>query len=68
MNYERGFKRIYAVLAVCWIAVYIPYLINISRNNGLPTTLAFALGVVLQLTLAYLFCFRIVPWIIKGFR
>jgi len=67
MNLKRGFRRIYAVAAVSWSMLYIAYLITATQD--LVGALVSVLGaVVLPLSLAYLFFFLIVPWIINGFK
>ena len=67
MNLKRGFRRMYAVVAVSWSMIYIAYLITTTQD--LLSALVSVLGaVVLPLCLAYLFFFLIVPWVINGFK
>jgi hypothetical protein len=72
LKYQAGFKRIFAVLAVCWVALC---LIAVAATlHGPQNQLDDAfVGVLLAAAvivpaLGYVFFFRVVPWIIEGFR
>jgi hypothetical protein len=71
LKYEAGFKRIFAVLAVCWVAYFLWPGIAVIVLGGyidvgpLVSRLAVA-GIVL--VLGYIFFFGVVPWIMEGFR
>ena len=73
LKYEAGFKRIFAVLAVCWLAYYLwPGIVVIVRGGyinvgSLVSRLAVAV-IVLALGYIFFFFFRVVPWIMEGFR
>jgi hypothetical protein len=64
LQYEAGFKRIFAVLAACWVAYYLwPGIAVIVRGlyidvGSLVSRLAVA---VMVLVLGYIFFFGVVP-------
>jgi hypothetical protein len=59
MKYEAGLKRIFAVLAVCWVAACVA----VAMHNHDAEVLAAA---VLWPALGYAFFFKVLPWIIEG--
>ena len=75
MKYEAGFKRIYAVLAVCWagFCVFVVAAILHRRHGPLRPGDETAVGIFLAAAvivpaLGYGFFFKVIPWIIEGFR
>jgi len=71
MNYERGLKRIYAVLVVCWEVFCIGGLIVIASTDASDRELGIlvfsAMAVVVPI-LGFALFFRVIPWIVRGFK
>jgi peptidoglycan/LPS O-acetylase OafA/YrhL len=73
MNHERGWKRIYAVAVVCWVAFCL-VCVWMTENN--PYNMASREEEVLWILVAailvpivgYIFFFRAIPWIVRGFK
>jgi hypothetical protein len=71
MNYERGLKLIYAVLVVCWIIFCVGGLIAVANSEATDREmgiLAFSAIAVVVPILGFALLFRVVPWIIRGFK
>jgi hypothetical protein len=71
----KAFKRIFAVLAVCWavfcliVVAAILYRRQGQLRSGDVTAVGiFLAGAVIVPALGYAFFFKLVPWIIEGFR
>jgi hypothetical protein len=64
MNYARGFKRLYAVAAACWIAFFLwAASTQPGSESNLMVIVAFAVPAA-----TYVLFFMIFPWIGRGFR
>jgi Na+/melibiose symporter-like transporter len=75
MKYEAGFKRILAVLAVCWAVFCLIVVAAIFQHRQGPlrpgdeTAVGiFLAAAVFVLVLGYVFFFKVVPWIIERFE
>ena len=69
MNYERGFKRMYAVFAICWSAVCVMSVLSHSQGLSFLNAIgAVLVAIAVPLILGYLLFFRAIPWIVRGFK
>ena len=72
MNYEKGFKRLYAVIATSWILYWIGAALLSGFVNKSPLTgfdILFLLAAIcIAPPLGYVILFYLVPWIARGFK
>jgi hypothetical protein len=69
-NYARGFKRLYVVVSIIWALCALAIVAQMPTDNpkhegdvGLFIVIAFGGPVA-----GYLFCFGVLPWILRGFK
>jgi hypothetical protein len=76
MNYERGFKRVYAVIGCLWavLCVIVAIALAVISAGGArirdldPTTVKFLVAAIGVPIVGYYLVFRFIPWIAKGVR
>ena len=64
----KWLKRIYAVLALCWVAYCLLFVDAITHGTWFRRHDAFVLRGIIVPCLGYVFFFSFVPGIIAGFR
>jgi hypothetical protein len=71
MNCQRGLKRIFAVVAVCWIGFWATMaVIYLPENHQNPASQAmeYVVTSIVPVVLLYVFLFLVIPWIGRGFK
>lgn len=74
MNFQRGLKRIFTVIAVCWVGFWVALAItNVPNNQQDPAhqLMEYAVTSIVPVVLAYAayaLLFIVVPWIGRGFK
>jgi hypothetical protein len=72
MDYRKGFQRLYAVLAICWIGVGLAFGIGFSLDPRETVTESGLFGwlaaTALPPLLVYILGFIAIPWIASGFK
>jgi len=63
LNYQRGFKRLFAVIAVCWMAFWLWAASQSPPQSYTLIIIAFAVPAA-----GYALFFTVVPWIARGFK
>ena len=74
MNYRRGLQRLYAVVAIAWIAFALidgPWngtLFNPLHMTPAQTIIRFVIEVLLPPAFGYFLIFVVGTWVYRGFR
>jgi hypothetical protein len=69
MHYQKGIQRIFVALAIGWVAAWgaalIWYLLKPFPNA--PEVQDWLIAIIAPLFIGYLFCYKAIPWVAKGF-
>ena len=69
MNVEAGFKRVFAVVSIGWVLVWLVIAINLGSEFLTESDALFFVAIAgLPVLIGYILCFVAIPWIVSGFK
>lgn len=71
MNFQRGLKRVFTVIAAGWALVWLAFAIAyVPENHQNPgrQVMEYAVTIVVPIALTYFLLFIVIPWVGRGFK